>query len=97
MAQTPILVPFTKSETISAAWALKADAAEAYCDERLTSAATNYSQAAKLFFAAGYNSKGALCQQLATLIDQEAIAIAAGADDEAQYASDQITDLREAP
>jgi hypothetical protein len=87
-------VTFSKVEALSAAWALKASAAEAYCDERLTVAGTNYSLAARLFFASGYTSKGTLCSQLAQLIDQEALAIASGNDDDAQYASDSIADLK---
>jgi hypothetical protein len=93
-AMSNVSITLTKSEAMSAAWALKANATEAYCDERLTVAATNYSLAARLFFAAGYTSKGVLCNTLAQAIDAEAIAIASGDDDAAEYASSQIIDLQ---
>jgi hypothetical protein len=89
-------VPFTKIEAITAAWALKDSAAEAYCDERLTVAAAHYSLAARLFFTSCYTAKGNVCRLLATAIDQEAIAIAAGDDDAAEYASSQIIEMKEA-
>jgi hypothetical protein len=91
---TKIDIAFTKAEAISAAWALKADAAEAYCDERLTVAGTHYSLAARLFFASGYLSKGVLCERLAAAVDAEAIAIATEDDDAAEHASSAIIDIQ---
>jgi hypothetical protein len=88
-----ISIDFTKAQTITAALALKASAAEAYCDERLSAAATEYTIAAKLFFASGYVTLGNRCHQLATAIDQEAVAIAAGEEDAAGYLASQITSL----
>jgi hypothetical protein len=92
---TTIQIALTKAEAISAAWALKHDAAAAYCDERLTVASTHYSLAARLFFASGYLSKGNLCRQLAIAIDAEAIAIATEDDDAAEYASSSVIDLQQ--
>jgi hypothetical protein len=91
---TTVNIAFTKAEAISAAWALKHDAAAAYCDERLTVDSTHYSLAARLFFASGYLSKGNLCRQLATAIDAEAIAIATEDDDAATVASSAVIDIQ---
>jgi hypothetical protein len=69
---------FSKRDVINMALAMSAQASSSYCDERLTTAATEHHLAARLWCAAGYDAKALHHSTLANAIDQETLDIAAG-------------------
>jgi hypothetical protein len=69
---------FSKRDLINLALAVSAQASSSYCDERLTTAATEHQLAARLWCAAGCDAKAKHHYMLAIAIDQEMIDIAAG-------------------
>ncbi len=65
-------------DVINLALAVASAAAEAYCDERLTTAAVQHHLAARLWFAAGYDRKADHHRFVAQGVEQEILDLAAG-------------------
>lgn len=70
---------FTKHDLINLALAMSASASSAYCDERLTTSATEHQLAARFWYAAGYDAKALHHRMLAQAIDAEMIEMAEAA------------------
>jgi hypothetical protein len=80
---TIVPVDFSRRDLVNLALAVSAQATSSYCDERLTTAATEHHLAARLWHAAGYPAKAQHHTTLSHAIDREAIANSTGEMEEA--------------
>jgi hypothetical protein len=78
MADTNHIIDLSRADVLSLALIASAAATEAYCDERLNTAASQHHLAARLWASVGYDGKARHHSVLAQTITTEMLELAAG-------------------